>query len=198
MIFSRFVTISIFLFYSAILLNCDDSKNQVSIEQVNDANYVYIISKKSLVLRAKPTTDSVKLGTMPPGTRVGFIEQSSTVETIDELTAPWIKVDFNGQQGWAFGGYLSRTQGGEPLIVPGKEKSKETAEKTEESSNDQGDEKPGAFSKAKCPAYKTCVQSCDSMKLPYDATDPDGTARITGCVAECDNQYGIEASNECL
>lgn len=182
-------------FYSTVLLiflfsvSCDNEQNTGDLSSPTDgANYVYVISNSSLVLRAKPTTDSVKLGIMPSGTRVKILRQSEETMTIDGLTAPWIQVDFNGKTGWAFGGYLSRTHGGTPLTTTDPATDTETAE---------ADGKPKEFSKAMCPAYKTCVSACDDLELPYDATDPDGTARVTSCVADCDNEYGLDASELC-
>jgi hypothetical protein len=73
------------------------------------ADYVLThITTDNLRLRAEATTASSSLITLPKGTNIQILETGRT-ETIDGITAPWVRVrSSTGYQGWCFSGYLRK------------------------------------------------------------------------------------------
>ena len=83
----------------------------------------------NLRLRDSPDTTSKLVTTMQKGTEVQVIETGSS-ETIDGITAPWVKViSSTGYTGWCFGGYLKeiKKQGTLAPVSTGLSKAKEEA-----------------------------------------------------------------------
>jgi hypothetical protein len=75
---------------------------------------MYVNDKKGLNMRSEPSTDGVKLGTLPYGEKIRVLEKSSTPMKIGEITDYWYKTDTNVTLGgkvykhsWVFGGFLS-------------------------------------------------------------------------------------------
>lgn len=73
---------------------------------------MYVTANSGLLIRADSNTNASKLGLAPYGAKVSVLEQSPKTMTIGGKTGHWTRIDFNGLQGWAFGGYLSATPPG--------------------------------------------------------------------------------------
>lgn len=70
---------------------------------------MYVTAKSGLLIRADANTNASKLGLAPYGSRVEVLEQSEETMTIGGKTGHWTRVNFEGTEGWSFGGYLSAT-----------------------------------------------------------------------------------------
>lgn len=77
-----------------------------------------IVTASSLNLRDAPDKNAKKVGTLTQGTVVQFLETYKNGEYMQADTtdpespyAPWIKVQYKGTTGWAFGAYLTGTIG---------------------------------------------------------------------------------------
>ncbi|PKL19125.1 MAG: hypothetical protein CVV49_02270 [Spirochaetae bacterium HGW-Spirochaetae-5] len=60
-----------------------------------------------LTLRDQPSTSGKAILVIPDGNTVKIIENGTTEETIAGKTAIWYKVEWNGNRGWVFGGFLA-------------------------------------------------------------------------------------------
>lgn len=134
---------------------------------------MYVTANSGLLIRADSNTNASKLGLAPYGAQVKVLEQSPQTMTIGGKTGHWTKVDFNGIQGWSFGGYLSATPPG--------------PKQTQPANNGKPD----------CDGFRNCVISCADTEYEYDPADPDGTARATDCDASCTNRYGLTSLENC-
>ena len=65
-----------------------------------------VTAATNLILRAKPEKTATKLGLVPHGAVVDVLQEGDADITIDKITAKWYRVNYNGTEGWAFGGYL--------------------------------------------------------------------------------------------
>ena len=68
-----------------------------------------VIAPSGLNLRALPAMDAATLITMPHGAEVTLLEfeDSGKVSRVEWVDGKWIKVEFNGIEGWAFDGFLT-------------------------------------------------------------------------------------------
>jgi len=62
--------------------------------------------KSSLIMREYPNRGAAQVTVLPDGVVVDIVEGTGPTDTIDGMKANWTKVEFNGYQGWVFGGYL--------------------------------------------------------------------------------------------
>ena len=60
-----------------------------------------------LTMRDKPSTSGKPIVVIPDGSSVQIITTGSTEETIAGKTSVWYQVDWNGNRGWVFGGFLA-------------------------------------------------------------------------------------------
>ncbi len=60
-----------------------------------------------LTMRDQPSTSGKALIVIPDGTNVKIIEKGSAEETIAGKASVWYKIDWNGNRGWVFGGFLA-------------------------------------------------------------------------------------------
>lgn len=59
-----------------------------------------------LTMRENPGTSSRSVAVIPDGTVIKLLQKDSKEETIAGKTSVWCKVEWNGQRGWVFGGFL--------------------------------------------------------------------------------------------
>lgn len=71
-----------------------------------DDDFLVVTSTSGLVLRAKPDSNSSRIVAMPWNSHVDFLDEGPQA-TYYGITDHWLKVRYNGQEGWAFGGLLS-------------------------------------------------------------------------------------------
>lgn len=72
-----------------------------------------VIAKSGLSLRAKPEPKAKKIATLPFGTVVEVISIDGPPDMYEGINAQWYNIRANGQEGWAFGGFI-----GEPGEMP--------------------------------------------------------------------------------
>ena len=60
-----------------------------------------------LTMRDQPSTSGKPIVVIPDGSSVQIIATGSTEETIAGKTSVWYQVDWNGNRGWVFGGFLA-------------------------------------------------------------------------------------------
>lgn len=60
-----------------------------------------------LTMREQPGTTGKSITVIPDGTNVKIIDKGDTEETIAGKTSVWYKVEWNGNSGWVFGGFLA-------------------------------------------------------------------------------------------
>lgn len=65
----------------------------------------YVISNSGLYMRAGQSVASAKLLLIPAGSKVTLLEKGSNA-AVDAISASWYRAEFDGRQGWVFGGYL--------------------------------------------------------------------------------------------
>jgi hypothetical protein len=70
-----------------------------------------VVTASALNLRETPDVRGRKLATLPRGTVVDFIEAHNNGEfvQVDSTYAPWLRVRYQGQLGYAFGAHLTGT-----------------------------------------------------------------------------------------
>jgi hypothetical protein len=61
---------------------------------------------ENLRLRAEPNSMSRIILTIPSYQLVTVLEESQNEVTIDNITSKWVKVEYKGNIGWCFGGYI--------------------------------------------------------------------------------------------
>ncbi len=71
---------------------------------------MYASAKSGLVVRSAPSTGSEKLGLIPYRGEVTVLDQGENEETIAGKTGRWAMIDYDGQDAWVFGGFLTASQ----------------------------------------------------------------------------------------
>ncbi len=71
---------------------------------------VAVDSKTGLIVRQAPNTKSAKLGVIPFGFFVTVIQVTGHQETLFGKTGHWMKIQWNGKEGYAFGGFLQKNE----------------------------------------------------------------------------------------
>ncbi|MCB0540272.1 MAG: SH3 domain-containing protein, partial [Bacteroidetes bacterium] len=66
-----------------------------------------VTEKQGLRIREKPTTSSKQLGIIPVDGAVRITSLEGPEETIYGITSRWYELVYEGQAGWAFGGFIS-------------------------------------------------------------------------------------------
>ena len=92
--------LSILLLLPALIFACGGGEEQPILT-------MYANAKSGLLVRADSNTNASKLGLIPYGEQVDVFEQSEHTQTIDGKAAHWMRVEYKGQAGWVYGGYLS-------------------------------------------------------------------------------------------
>ncbi|MBX7058789.1 MAG: SH3 domain-containing protein [Leptospirales bacterium] len=67
---------------------------------------MYSSARSGLRLRLAPRSDSETLAVIPFNAELTVLSKSQESITVDGITAPWMQVRYQGQEGWVFGGYL--------------------------------------------------------------------------------------------
>jgi uncharacterized protein YraI len=62
----------------------------------------------ALRMRAQPDISSGIVGSIPNGSTLEIIGEDSKTVTVDGQSGNWLKVRFNGAEGWAWGAYLQK------------------------------------------------------------------------------------------
>lgn len=94
----------ILLIIPFFLLQCGDKTG--SSGKTGLSSEMYVVAKKGLFLRAEPSQNGKTIALIPFRSRVNITEASDKTVQINGVTAPWYKIKWNSQEGWAFGGFL--------------------------------------------------------------------------------------------
>lgn len=68
--------------------------------------YYSVDAKSGLFLRSEPSQNSKKIILMPYKSSGKILDIKKEFSIIDTLRAPWLKIEFKNQIGWAFAGYV--------------------------------------------------------------------------------------------
>lgn len=69
-----------------------------------------VVAPSGLILRTEPNIKSKTITTIPYGKTVIVLNSQGPVTKIDDIEAHWIKISYNFQVGWVFGGYLLKQE----------------------------------------------------------------------------------------
>lgn len=89
----------LYLLFAFLVLEC---KKPPVIEE-----YRFVSASSGLRLRKTPDLKADKIATIGNGAKVRVVEKGEPVE-VDGIRSNWLQIDFLGQKGWAFGGYLTK------------------------------------------------------------------------------------------
>ncbi|MCB1173741.1 MAG: SH3 domain-containing protein [Leptospiraceae bacterium] len=92
----------LFALSALVYVHCGDDTPDNSI-------HMYVTARSGLVIRADSSTNADKLGLVPFGTKVKVLEQSDKLLTVSGKQGHWTRIEYDGQVGWSFGGFLSAT-----------------------------------------------------------------------------------------
>lgn len=140
----------LFISIATMLINCEKSDSAVT---------MYAIAKSGLIIRSDATTSSKKNGAIPFGAAVQIKSQKKDQVTISGKKGRWTRIEYDGIDGWVFGGFLSAN----PPAKPEKETSTQSEAK-------------------KCKALWDCydkLESCNSV----DGCNPSDQAKHDACTA---------------
>jgi hypothetical protein len=70
----------------------------------------FVSADAGLRMRDAPHLDGNQLCIIPFNTEVKLLEESGEEITISGAAGKWSKVEWNGKQGWVFGGFLSESK----------------------------------------------------------------------------------------
>jgi hypothetical protein len=78
-------------------------------DKPTEGSTLQVIAPSGLNLRALPSMNAAALLTMPHGAEVKLLEfeESGELSRVDWVDGKWIKVAYNGVEGWAFDGFLT-------------------------------------------------------------------------------------------
>ncbi|MCB1172494.1 MAG: SH3 domain-containing protein [Leptospiraceae bacterium] len=78
-------------------------------ESNQDSNSIsmFVAANSGLVVRDAPNTKGKKLGVLPFGSEVNVVKQAPDQVSIGGKHGRWTQIDFEGTQGWVFGGFLT-------------------------------------------------------------------------------------------
>ena len=84
------------------------SKSPVERQETNTQTQIYAFSNiNNLSMMAQANSNSRVIDRIKFGESVQLIGKTSDIETINEVSAPWVLVRrSNGNEGWVFGGHL--------------------------------------------------------------------------------------------
>lgn len=93
-------------FFALILLT---STTILANNKPAEGTLLQVNAQSGLKLRAEPTLNSAVLDIMPYGSFVSLqeFEAFNVVDRVDWNDGNWIRVDYNGVEGWAFDGFLT-------------------------------------------------------------------------------------------
>ena len=67
-----------------------------------------ITAASGLNMREQPNQTATPIVLLPSGAHVKLLEETNNSETIGGVAGKWDKVEYNGQQGYVFDGFLSK------------------------------------------------------------------------------------------
>lgn len=78
-------------------------------DKPTEGSTLQVIAPSGLNLRALPSMTAAPLLTMPHGAEVKLLEfeESGELTRVEWIDGKWIKVEYNGVEGWAFDGFLT-------------------------------------------------------------------------------------------
>ena len=65
------------------------------------------VERSGINIRLEPTTDSPVVMQIPQGDSIRIIDENGPLETINEESAHWIKIEYEEKIGWIWGGLLT-------------------------------------------------------------------------------------------
>lgn len=71
-----------------------------------DADIYQVTASPSLIIRDEPSVDGEKLGTIPNGEEIEILESTDNEDTINGRTGKWVRLEWDGVEGYAFDAYL--------------------------------------------------------------------------------------------
>jgi len=77
------------------------------ISQAYGQSIAVVDTKDSLSLRASPSKNATKIGSIKAGEKVEVVEKTAVEESIAGKTGVWCKIRSEGREGFVFGGYLN-------------------------------------------------------------------------------------------
>jgi hypothetical protein len=103
-LFSLQLTILFFL----LSISCKDNNKIVEIESPlkSNSSLAQINASGGLRLRNNPKLKSKSLGIIPNGSQIKILKKKGPLITIAKRKGKWLKIDWNGQIGWVFGGFV--------------------------------------------------------------------------------------------
>lgn len=69
------------------------------------------VKSPSLRMRDEPNTSGTVVYSIPSQAQVMIKDAKSDTETISGIQSKWVSVEYDGMEGWVFGGFLSKNQG---------------------------------------------------------------------------------------
>ncbi len=79
--------------------------------EYSDGAVLAKVSASNLRIRTEPNTDAEQVATAPQNKIVEVLEQQDQEVEIDGTTGVWMKVNYEGTEGWAFGAFLDPLDG---------------------------------------------------------------------------------------
>jgi uncharacterized protein YgiM (DUF1202 family) len=98
------ILLSLFIFFFAVLY----SPNRHFVSQDNFHKTGKIKSHAGLYIRSEANSKALILGTVPYNETVLIIDSSGRSETISGQASNWVKIEYNGTQGWVWGGLIEQ------------------------------------------------------------------------------------------
>lgn len=89
--------------------SCKKGSEKTADEKNTISDKLYVSASAGLKLREQSNQNAKLIVVIPYGSEVNVIEESGEVLTIAGKTGKWTKIDWNGNKGWAFGGFLEKT-----------------------------------------------------------------------------------------
>ena len=119
---SKKIMIALLIILS-IISSCEKNATSSSIENVSEENVPaveekeilinedrWIDSKDGIRMREAPDPSSETITTILAYSKVLLLKETGNEITLQEHTGKWSNIEWNGQTGWVFGGYLSREE----------------------------------------------------------------------------------------
>ncbi|EMJ88804.1 SH3 domain-containing protein [Leptospira meyeri] len=96
----------ILYFVVALLINCASFSSKKS--EYNES-IAYVTAKSGLFLREKPGKINAKITLVPFGKEVTILKYTDVEDTIENIRAKWVEVNYKDFRGFMFSGFLSNS-----------------------------------------------------------------------------------------
>lgn len=77
-----------------------------SLSVLADSDIYQVNASPSLIIRDSPSIDGEKLGSIPNGEEIEVLEITDDTDTIDGETGKWVRLEWDGVEGYVFGAYI--------------------------------------------------------------------------------------------